>query len=249
MIQLIQNKITTETWKGKISTGGKMLSSDCPPTWTRSRRPLTRWTPGPRQQCYWSAFLQNIVLTFGINVGTVNVCLRPCAACLQEFETGFWIISLLLAFQLQILIELDLWPEFPDWLHLDATFWFKVNIATLKSCVSQKESCFWSIFSRYVALKFLSSLCLNPSLHPFRTFLRIREIREYANESVCVECDGQCELADDDSLTCHGPVSLLRLRWWHCNLFLVNKVSVNYNFIDQPKRNKAKTKWLCSCFM
>uniref|UniRef100_A0A674MMD0 Receptor protein-tyrosine kinase n=1 Tax=Takifugu rubripes TaxID=31033 RepID=A0A674MMD0_TAKRU len=31
------------------------------------------------------------------------------------------------------------------------------------------------------------------------------EIREYANESVCVECDGQCELADDDSLTCHGP--------------------------------------------
>ncbi|TWW80675.1 Receptor tyrosine-protein kinase erbB-4 [Takifugu flavidus] len=39
------------------------------------------------------------------------------------------------------------------------------------------------------------------------------EIREYANESVCVECDGQCELADDDSLTCHGPVSLLRLRW------------------------------------
>uniref|UniRef100_H3DG90 Receptor protein-tyrosine kinase n=1 Tax=Tetraodon nigroviridis TaxID=99883 RepID=H3DG90_TETNG len=31
------------------------------------------------------------------------------------------------------------------------------------------------------------------------------EIREYANGSMCVECDGQCELADDDSLTCHGP--------------------------------------------
>ncbi|KAM3861719.1 receptor tyrosine-protein kinase erbB-4 isoform 1-T1 [Diretmus argenteus] len=31
------------------------------------------------------------------------------------------------------------------------------------------------------------------------------EIREYANSSVCVECDGQCERADDDSLTCHGP--------------------------------------------
>ncbi|XP_075895877.1 receptor tyrosine-protein kinase erbB-4 isoform X2 [Nelusetta ayraudi] len=31
------------------------------------------------------------------------------------------------------------------------------------------------------------------------------EIREYANGSVCVECDGQCERADDDSLTCHGP--------------------------------------------
>ncbi|TKS67369.1 Receptor tyrosine-protein kinase erbB-4 [Collichthys lucidus] len=29
--------------------------------------------------------------------------------------------------------------------------------------------------------------------------------REYANGSVCVECDGQCERADDDSLTCHGP--------------------------------------------
>uniref|UniRef100_A0A3P8ZYH7 Receptor protein-tyrosine kinase n=1 Tax=Esox lucius TaxID=8010 RepID=A0A3P8ZYH7_ESOLU len=31
------------------------------------------------------------------------------------------------------------------------------------------------------------------------------EVREYANGSVCVECDGQCERADDDSLTCHGP--------------------------------------------
>ncbi|TMS06613.1 Receptor tyrosine-protein kinase erbB-4, partial [Larimichthys crocea] len=32
-----------------------------------------------------------------------------------------------------------------------------------------------------------------------------RDSREYANGSVCVECDGQCERADDDSLTCHGP--------------------------------------------
>ncbi|KAM4608260.1 LOW QUALITY PROTEIN: receptor tyrosine-protein kinase erbB-4 [Polymixia lowei] len=31
------------------------------------------------------------------------------------------------------------------------------------------------------------------------------DVREYANGSVCVECDGQCERADDDSLTCHGP--------------------------------------------
>uniref|UniRef100_A0A3Q3WXE9 Receptor protein-tyrosine kinase n=1 Tax=Mola mola TaxID=94237 RepID=A0A3Q3WXE9_MOLML len=31
------------------------------------------------------------------------------------------------------------------------------------------------------------------------------DIREYANGSVCVDCDGQCEQADDDSLTCHGP--------------------------------------------
>uniref|UniRef100_A0A674CJB7 Receptor protein-tyrosine kinase n=1 Tax=Salmo trutta TaxID=8032 RepID=A0A674CJB7_SALTR len=32
------------------------------------------------------------------------------------------------------------------------------------------------------------------------------EVREYANGSVCVECDAQCERADDYSLTCHGPV-------------------------------------------
>ncbi|KAM4558725.1 receptor tyrosine-protein kinase erbB-4 isoform 1-T1 [Odontesthes bonariensis] len=31
------------------------------------------------------------------------------------------------------------------------------------------------------------------------------DIREYANGSVCVECDAQCERADDDSLSCHGP--------------------------------------------
>uniref|UniRef100_A0AAQ4Q005 receptor protein-tyrosine kinase n=1 Tax=Gasterosteus aculeatus aculeatus TaxID=481459 RepID=A0AAQ4Q005_GASAC len=31
------------------------------------------------------------------------------------------------------------------------------------------------------------------------------DIREYANGSVCVECDAQCEQADDDSLTCNGP--------------------------------------------
>uniref|UniRef100_A0A3Q3BPT6 receptor protein-tyrosine kinase n=1 Tax=Kryptolebias marmoratus TaxID=37003 RepID=A0A3Q3BPT6_KRYMA len=31
------------------------------------------------------------------------------------------------------------------------------------------------------------------------------DIREFANGSVCVECDAQCERADDDSFTCHGP--------------------------------------------
>ncbi|XP_024002266.1 receptor tyrosine-protein kinase erbB-4-like [Salvelinus sp. IW2-2015] len=31
------------------------------------------------------------------------------------------------------------------------------------------------------------------------------EVREYDNGSVCVECDAQCERADGDSLTCHGP--------------------------------------------
>lgn len=56
------------------------------------------------------------------------------------------------------------------------------------------------------------SLYVSLSFHFFR-FFPCREIREYANGSVCVECDGQCERADDDSLTCLGPVSLhLRLR-------------------------------------
>nr|XP_029497841.1 receptor tyrosine-protein kinase erbB-4-like [Oncorhynchus nerka] len=32
-----------------------------------------------------------------------------------------------------------------------------------------------------------------------------REVREYDNGSVCVECDAQCERADGESLTCHGP--------------------------------------------
>ncbi|XP_066517939.1 receptor tyrosine-protein kinase erbB-4-like [Hoplias malabaricus] len=31
------------------------------------------------------------------------------------------------------------------------------------------------------------------------------EIREFANGSVCVECDSQCEKTSDKSLTCHGP--------------------------------------------
>uniref|UniRef100_A0A8C7GT67 Receptor protein-tyrosine kinase n=1 Tax=Oncorhynchus kisutch TaxID=8019 RepID=A0A8C7GT67_ONCKI len=31
------------------------------------------------------------------------------------------------------------------------------------------------------------------------------EVREYDNGSVCVECDAQCERADGESLTCHGP--------------------------------------------
>lgn len=47
------------------------------------------------------------------------------------------------------------------------------------------------------------------SLHPCPPFLSLRDIREYANGSVCLECDSQCELADGDTLTCHGPVSLL----------------------------------------
>ncbi|XP_052447457.1 receptor tyrosine-protein kinase erbB-4-like [Carassius gibelio] len=31
------------------------------------------------------------------------------------------------------------------------------------------------------------------------------DVREYANGSVCVECDSQCEKAGEKSLTCHGP--------------------------------------------
>lgn len=38
-------------------------------------------------------------------------------------------------------------------------------------------------------------------------FLFFRDVREFANGSVCLECDAQCEVADDDSLTCTGPVS------------------------------------------
>uniref|UniRef100_A0A672MV47 Receptor protein-tyrosine kinase n=1 Tax=Sinocyclocheilus grahami TaxID=75366 RepID=A0A672MV47_SINGR len=32
------------------------------------------------------------------------------------------------------------------------------------------------------------------------------DVREFANGSVCLECDAQCEVADDDGLTCTGPV-------------------------------------------
>ncbi|CAM4601339.1 unnamed protein product [Leuciscus chuanchicus] len=32
-----------------------------------------------------------------------------------------------------------------------------------------------------------------------------RDVREFANGSVCLECDAQCEVADDDGLTCTGP--------------------------------------------
>ncbi|KAL1282773.1 hypothetical protein QQF64_001576, partial [Cirrhinus molitorella] len=31
------------------------------------------------------------------------------------------------------------------------------------------------------------------------------DLREFANGSVCVECDSQCEKAEDKTLTCHGP--------------------------------------------
>ncbi|KPP69824.1 hypothetical protein Z043_111393 [Scleropages formosus] len=33
------------------------------------------------------------------------------------------------------------------------------------------------------------------------------DVREFANGSVCVECDPQCEKVDDGLLTCHGPAS------------------------------------------
>ncbi|KAL7865285.1 hypothetical protein SRHO_G00105320 [Serrasalmus rhombeus] len=32
-----------------------------------------------------------------------------------------------------------------------------------------------------------------------------RDVREFANGSVCLECDAQCEKAEDDGLTCTGP--------------------------------------------
>ncbi|KAM9486526.1 receptor tyrosine-protein kinase erbB-4 isoform 2-T2 [Clarias gariepinus] len=35
--------------------------------------------------------------------------------------------------------------------------------------------------------------------------LHYGEVREFANGSVCVECDAQCERAEDEALTCTGP--------------------------------------------
>ncbi|TTA11853.1 Receptor tyrosine-protein kinase erbB-4 [Bagarius yarrelli] len=35
--------------------------------------------------------------------------------------------------------------------------------------------------------------------------LHYGEVREFANGSVCVECDAQCQRAEDDGLTCTGP--------------------------------------------
>ncbi|MCJ8732876.1 hypothetical protein PDJAM_G00216660 [Pangasius djambal] len=35
--------------------------------------------------------------------------------------------------------------------------------------------------------------------------LHYGEVREFANGSMCVECDAQCERAEDDGLTCTGP--------------------------------------------
>uniref|UniRef100_A0A8B9KPM3 Receptor protein-tyrosine kinase n=1 Tax=Astyanax mexicanus TaxID=7994 RepID=A0A8B9KPM3_ASTMX len=32
-----------------------------------------------------------------------------------------------------------------------------------------------------------------------------KDVREFANGSVCLECDAQCQKADDDGLTCTGP--------------------------------------------
>lgn len=51
--------------------------------------------------------------------------------------------------------------------HLNATFWLIVDIATLKSHVSHG---FFLFYPKLVALKGLSSVFLNPSLHHFRLF-------------------------------------------------------------------------------
>lgn len=44
---------------------------------------------------------------------------------------------------------------------------------------------------------------LSPNL-PAKSFLR--EFREFANGSVCVECDPQCEKMEENMITCYGPV-------------------------------------------
>jgi len=41
----------------------------------------------------------------------------------------------------------------------------------------------------------------------FYLFECFSDDREFANGSVCVECDNQCEKAEDKTLSCHGPVS------------------------------------------
>lgn len=57
---------------------------------------------------------------------------------------------------------------------------------------------------------------LSPNL-PAKSFLR--EFREFANGSVCVECDPQCEKMEENMITCYGPVrtkSAVFVRFWFC---------------------------------
>lgn len=37
-------------------------------------------------------------------------------------------------------------------------------------------------------------------------FILIREVREFSNGSVCLECDSQCEKMDANTVTCLGQV-------------------------------------------
>lgn len=53
-----------------------------------------------------------------------------------------------------------------------------------------------------------------------------REFREFANGSVCVECDPQCEKMEDNMITCYGPVRAILSTLWASWLFKCAKAQV-----------------------
>lgn len=60
-------------------------------------------------------------------------------------------------------------------------------------------------FNVDTALKSIIQLSLSKPPTPAPPFSS-RDVREFANGSVCLECDSQCEKMDGNSMTCHGQV-------------------------------------------
>jgi len=68
--------------------------------------------------------------------------------------------------------------------------------------ITLAAGCYVKKSTRHIVNKF----CIQCMAQHTLLFVCSRDVREYANGSVCVECDSQCEKAGEKSLTCHGPV-------------------------------------------
>lgn len=73
--------------------------------------------------------------------------------------------------------------------------------------------------------------------HKKLLFINSSDVREYANGSVCVPCDNQCEKARDKSLTCHGPVRPYNLNVTSIAGFYVFLIITCYDVITNLPNN------------
>uniref|UniRef100_A0A8B9H5C5 Receptor protein-tyrosine kinase n=1 Tax=Astyanax mexicanus TaxID=7994 RepID=A0A8B9H5C5_ASTMX len=140
----------------------------------------------------------------GIGTGSLQMAQTVDSSNIHKFK----ICSLTKTF-LSGFLNIQSWPEnmtnfgvFSNLLYCDMCVLYSAQLQMVCDKLCSEEGCWGSGPDQCLSCKFYSrgKTCVKSCN------LYSGDVREFANGSVCVECDGQCEKTGDRTVTCHGPV-------------------------------------------